>query len=399
MGKIESKKEKIIKESINCDIKAQIQCPICNKILNGAITYDQLNNHLRQCNYLSKKNLIKNNNDDINIISHRNLNHKNYEDMIDKRYINKNKINMKNNNISSSEPSRKCKKSLNSSGKSNVDSINDVQLVIDYNNTKNHDLYEEKLKNEGKKSEIYDKYSQLRRFLLNKKNLMNFDMNIECKSNKELFNAIKNCNIYYNTKFILHKNINSNSTKAGKIKKPKVLSLNLAINKFIDIMIKNDIFRIIDNTFFFSFNSKQVDYEMIGVILSALFIYPEIKLRYYIPLILCKILINQRVDLSDIKYINNELYNKLYNLTKDKNINDKDLVYFYEGNELLIDGKNIKVNNSNVYDYIEKIINYEMRKHKDEIKIIKTNLFQLIPKKYIFSFNGEELYRIINRTL
>ena len=193
--------------------------------------------------------------------------------------------------------------------------------------------------------------------------------------------------------------MNSNSTKTGKIKKPKVLSLNLAINKFIDIMIKNDIFRIIDNTFFFSFNSKQVDYEMIGVILSALFIYPEIKLRYYIPLILCKILINQRVDLSDIKYINNELYNKLYNLTKDKNINDKDLVYFYEGNELLIDGKNIKVNNSNVYDYIEKIINYEMRKHKDEIKIIKTNLFQLIPKKYIFSFNGEELYRIINRTL
>ena len=66
---------------------------------------------------------------------------------------------------------------------------------------------------------------------------------------------------------------------------------------------------------------------------------------------------------------------------------------------LLIDGKNIKVNNSNVYDYIDKIINYEMRKHKNEINIIKTNLFQLIPKKLIFSFNGEELYRIINRTL
>ena len=52
-----------------------------------------------------------------------------------------------------------------------------------------------------------------------------------------------------------------------------------------------------------------------------------------------------------------------------------------------------------LYDYIDKIINYEMRKHKNEINIIKTNLFQLIPKKLIFSFNGEELYRIINRTL
>ena len=86
-------------------------------------------------------------------------------------------------------------------------------------------------------------------------------------------------------------------------------------------------------------------------------------------------------------------------MSKDKNINEKGLVYFYEGNELLIDGKNIKVNNNNVYDYIEKIINYENGKNKEKNKIIKTNLFNLIPKKYIFSFNGEELYRIVNRNL
>ena len=247
MGKIESKKEKIIKESINCNLKAQIQCPICNKILNGAITYDQLNNHLRQCNYLSKKNLIDNDNNNIKEKSYRKLELKNFNDMMDKRYINNVKIGYNSNNLNS-EPTRTHKKSLNYSGKSEIETNNDFQLVIDYNNTKNHDLYEEKLKNEGKKVEMYDKYSQLRRFLLNKKNLMNFDMNIECKSNKDLFNALKTCNIYYNTKFILYKNLNSNSSKNGKLKKPKVLSLNLAINKFIEIMLKNNIFRIIDNT-------------------------------------------------------------------------------------------------------------------------------------------------------
>jgi hypothetical protein len=401
MGKIESKEEKIIKENINCNIRAQIQCPICNKILNGAITYGQLNNHLRQCNFLTKKNLIQNDNNIGDNKTHRSFGIKNYEDMLDKKYINDGKSKPKSISLSgliNSEPSRKQKKSMNSTDKSNVDTFNDFQLVIDYNNTKNHDLYEEKLKNEGKKTEIYDKYSQLRKYLLSKKNLMNFDMNIECGSNKELFNALKNCNIYYNTKFILLKN-DSNSPKSGKNKKPKVLNLNSAINKFIDKMLKNNIFFVIDNNLFFSFNTQEVDYEMIGVILSVLFIYPEIKLRYCVPLILCKILVNQRIELNDIKNINKELYNKLYDLTKDKNINNKNLVYFYDGNELLIDGKNIKVNNSNVYDYIDKIINYEMRKHKNEINIIKTNLFQLIPKKLIFSFNGEELYRIINRTL
>ena len=389
MGKVESKERKNLKASLNCNVKDQIQCPICNKILNGRITYNQLNIHLKICDNNIHSKLNKN----IKESSHKNLGAKNYEDMLDQKYINEIKVDLKMNNLNYSEPRRKHKKSsINSSG--DMGTINDFQLVIDYNNTKNHDLYEEKLKNEGKKVELYDKYSELRKFLIDKKNLMNFDIDIECKNYKELFNALKNCNIYYNTKFILSK-----IPKDGKIKERKILTLNLAVNKYIDIMIKNNIFYIKDNTLFFRFNSNQVDYEMVGILLSILFIYPEIKLRYFIPLILFKLLVNQRLDLNDIKNINNELYNKLFDLSKDKNIEKKGLVYFYEGNELLIDGKNIKVNDNNVYDYIEKIINYEMRKHKDEIKIIKNNLFNLIPKKYIFYFNGEELFRILNRNL
>jgi hypothetical protein len=314
--------------------------------------------------------------------------------MLDNKYLNNHRKSYLDNNLNSSAPRGQHKKSINSSGEQGT--FNEFQLVIDYNNTKNHDLYEEKIKNEGNKAELYDKYSEMRKFLISKKNLMNFDINIECKNNKELFSAIKNCNIYYNTKFILLKSI---SKKTGKIKKPKVYNLNLAINKYIDIMIKNNIFYIKDNTLFFRFNSNQVDYEMVGILLSILFIYPEIKLRYFIPLILFKLLVNQRLDLNDIKNINNDLYNKLFDLSKDKNINNKGLVYFYEGNELLIDGKNIKVNQKNVYDYIEKIVNYEIRKYKEEINIIKQNLFNLVPKKYILFFNEEELFRIINRTL
>ena len=93
--------------------------------------------------------------------------------------------------------------------------------------------------------------------------------------------------------------------------------------------------------------------------------------RYKLPLILCKLLVNQRLELNDIQFVNNKIYNNLRDLSKDKNINSKGLVYFYEGNELLIDGKNIKVNSENVCDYIEKLINYEIRKYKNEINVLK----------------------------
>ena len=396
MGKIESKEAKNLKASLNCNVKEQIECPICNKVLKGKITFNQLNIHLRQCDYMQQSKLKNKNLSEREFKgkSHKNLGLNNFQNMLDNKYLNNHRKSYLDNNLNSSAPRGQHKKSINSSGEQG--DINEFQLVIDYNNTKNHDLYEEKIKNEGNKAELYDKYSEMRKFLNNKKKLMNYNVNIECKNKKELFTAIKNCNIYNNTKFILLKSI---SKKTGIIKKPQVYNLNLAINKYIDIMIKNNIFFVKENTFYFPFNSQLVDFEMIGIVLSALFIYPEIKMKYCLPLILCKILVNQRLDLRDIKNANDELYNKLFDLTRDKNIKEKGLVYFYEGNELLIDGKNVKVDEKNVYDYIEKLINYEIRKYKDNIIIIKKNLFNLIPKKYIFVFNGEELYRIINRTL
>ena len=393
MGKIESK------TNINCKIKSDIICPLCNQILKGNTTYNQLNTHLKECECNLKGIQSDRTAENVNVkrrpnLSEKNIQNKKFKEMLDENYLNNVRMQSKKEDLINSEPHRTThKKSINSSDISNGNTLNDFQLVIDYNNTKNPDLYEEKLKNDGKKEQIMDKYSQMRRFLMGKKNLMNYDLNIECKNYKEIFYAIKNCNIYYNTKFILLKNENSNS------KKPKILHLNNVLNKYFENMIKNKNYNIINDTLFFSFDNKKVDYEMIGIALSILFIYPEIKLKYKFSLILCKLLVNQRLELNDIKFVNNELYNSLDNLSKDKNISNRGLVYFYEGNELLIDGKNIKVDSKNVCDYIEKLINYEMRKYKNEINIIKTNLFQFIPKKYVFYFNGEEIYRIINRAL
>ena len=398
MGKIQSKTK------INCKIKSDIICPICNKIINGDTTYNQLNNHLKECDhahYLRDNQSARQiNYPKIQNQSDKVLTNKKFQEMMDDNYINNERIRSKKDDLINSEPHRAThKKSINSSGRSEDNTINDFQLVIDYNNTKNPDLYEEKLKNDGKKEQIIDKYSQMRRFLMSKKNLMNFDLNIECRNYKEIFISLKKCNIYYNTKFILLKNTNNNSPTSDSSNKSKILNLGTVLNKFFDFMIKNKIFFVIKDTLYFSFTNKKVDYEMIGIIISILFIYQDIKLKYNLPLIICKLIVNQRLDLNDIKFINNEFYNDLYNLSVDKNVGSRGLVYFYDGNELLIDGKNIKVNNKNILDYIEKLINCEIRKYKNEINVLKTNLFQFIPKKYVFYFTGEDIYRIINRRL
>jgi hypothetical protein len=388
MGKVESKSEIKNNKGINSKIQTDIICPLCNRVIKGNTTFNQLNTHLKSCEFHSKgnhserieiPNVIQN-----KIKSNIDLPNPQIDEMLDKNYVEGIKIQRKNSALINSEPHRTRKNSLNSSDKSNG---NDFQLVIDYNNTKNPDLYEEKLINEGKKEQVIDKYTQLRIFLMNKKNLMNFDLNVECKNYKEIFYAIKNCNIYYNTKFIF----------SPASKKPKILTLNIVLDKYFELMAKNHNFTVYNDNVFFSFGSSKVDYEMLGIILSILFIYPEIKLKYKLPLILFKLLVNQRLELNDIKFTETNLYNNLYILSKDKNINSKGLVYVYEGNELLIDGKNIKVNNKNISDYIEKLVNYHFRRYKNNINVIKSNLFQFIPKKYIFYFSGEELYRIINR--
>ena len=172
MGKIESKPDIKIKKIMSCQIKANIMCPICNQILKGSTTYDQLNNHLKECELqirgaqserLGKK--IKQNNN-------KNKTGNIFKEMIDDNYLNNVRMQSKKDDLINSEPHRGTHKKSINSDISDGNTINDFQLVIDYNNTKNPDLYEEKLKNDGKKEQIIDKYSQLRRFVITKKNLM-----------------------------------------------------------------------------------------------------------------------------------------------------------------------------------------------------------------------------------
>ena len=138
---------------------------------------------------------------------------------------------------------------------------------------------------------------------------------------------------------------------------------------------------------------------MIGVILAVLIIYPQIKIKYKFPLLIFKMIINERLYLDDIKYENKKLYNELYQLTKCEDFSKLNLFYKYEGNDLILGGEHIQVNEVNRYDYIEKVVNYEMKKYKNNLNAIKNIIYQFVPKKYIFSFNAEQFEQIINKII
>lgn len=359
MGKIES-----TRTSIFSYIKNDIICPLCGYKFSKKTSFLDLNFHLNYCGaekiFHIKTNMALN---------------KILEKKEDTNEYNKWK-----------SESKKIKKNIS---ENDSDMINDLQLVIDYN--EEEDIYEEHLKKERKYSDAQEKYVELRKFLSRKKSLMDFSMIIECKSFSQMFKSLKEINIYYNIIYVYNKKNNEK----------KNYSLNFVINKYIREMIKLNIFEEInnENILSFSFNNTKVDFEMIGVILSILIIYPEIKIRHKIPLILFKLLINQKISLNDVKYSNKNLYGDLSKLTVNKDISQLNLFYTYDGNELILGGAHIKINSFNVFDYVEKVVNYEMNKYKKQINIIKNVINQFIPKKYLFSFNAEQLEQIINKNL
>ena len=362
MGKIESNRTSIFSQ-----IHSEIQCPLCGKQFSEKTSFIELNFHLYYCDK-EKKIISKSNNCLNNDIQNES------REIMPYKYNSETKRTkeIKENDL-------------------NIDNItgNEFQLVIDYN--ENEDIYEEELKNKRKNSDEKEIYIELRNFLNKKKSQMNYNMTIECNSFSQIYKTLKEINIYYDIKIIYDKKNNEK----------RIYSLDYILNKYIKTMIKLNIFEIKneENILSFSFDNKKIDFEMIGIIFAILIIYPEIKLKNKFPLIIFKMLINQRITLNDIKYENKQLYHNLFELSKYKDIPQLNLNYTYEGNELILGGTNIKISSINVYDYIEKVVNYEMNKYTKKINIIKNIIFQFIPKKYIFSFNAEQIEQIINKNL
>ena len=374
MGASASKNHKKIAKLLLSTINREVRCPFCGSLFAEILTFNELNSHLSECGKTSKNSLQSTKSDDDNI-------QKKYTSDINLKKVNSDPI-IENGKLElgSTEEVR------------NTNTLNDdFQLVIDYNNDdgkNNNDIYEEKLKQKGDKEEIIEKYLKLRNFILNKKSLMNYKIEINAQNYNELFQQIKNINLYCNAEFIIKYNSGTKKVKLESI-----------INKYLESKIKSNHFEIINKTnlLSFSFDNNDIDFEMLGIIISILIINPTLTIKFILPLVLFKSIVSEKLTLKDIKYENKELYEKLNNLLCNEKVAELNLNYTCEGNELIIGGSKTKVTLKNVNDYVDKLVNYQMKKNKNKINTIKNSLFQSVPKHFVLLFNAEELEKITNK--
>ena len=213
---------------------------------------------------------------------------------------------------------------------------------------------------------------------------MNQSITINGPNIKKLLYKIKECNLYLNSTFINDSNNNK-------------YTLNEMVMNYFEYMIEKNKIHVINGKSLSIPLKNKIDCELLGYILAILLIYKECKIKYKLPQLLCKLLINEKISLNDIQYENIELYDKLIKIKKEDDLSELDIHFIYDGEDLITNGSTIKVDENNIDDYFNKMIEYEIIKYKKEINHMQDSVFQFVPKNYILNFTGEELYQILNK--
>ena len=371
MGKIESKQLHFHKQKLTTksQIKKEFICPICKRKFTGHMTYSQLNQHLFRCGNITSKydletpaNSQRDNFKVNHIGSTKNSDQQIYSETFripnhiilnNKKYLNQNNRNHNKNRLKLNEDY----------------SINNI---IDTG---------------GGNLSFSDRYDNLIKYMTYKKLYMNQFLKITGANLDELFDKIKTCNLYLNLSFIIKNDAINN------------YSLNDILNQYFEKNIELNKFSVINGKSIAISFDKDIDFEILGFILAILVIYPDYKIKYKIPQLFGKLLIDEKLTLNDFQYENGKLYESLVKLKNDENLSELDIRYVCDEIELVENGKNIQVDENNVNDYIEKAILNEINKYKKKIEQIKIAFFQFIPKKLFKQFNGEEIYQIFNRMI
>ena len=374
MGTSESRNKKLGNQlSISSRIKEEFNCPLCNKKFTENMTFIQLNQHLKRCGNIH-------NNSSKNARSFR---------RIDLSFDNdRNKKIQSNNNIIKTPIRRYGSIILEEISKNKkLDFIfseeKSLEKIISINDKKKRG--NNKVKIIGT---FEERINQMSEYLNLKKSQYKAEFIIKGENVFQLLEQLKNISIYQKIVLIL-------KTKENE----KKLNLNDLIFQYFDLMIKSKYIEIINGkTIALSFRNK-IDYELLGYILAILLIYPDIKINYKLPKLICKILINEKLSLNDIQYENESFYDYILKLKNKNDFSKLDLYFNYEGYDLVPNGNEIKVDEYNFEEYIDKMIEYETNKYIKKINIIRDSVFRYIPKSYIMNFKGDELYQIFNRLI
>ena len=156
---------------------------------------------------------------------------------------------------------------------------------------------------------------------------------------------------------------------------------------------------------FLSENSINMEYFTFIGKLIAKALLENITLNLCFNKLIYKILLDEKITVDDLVFIDLELYRSFQNLKEMKPDVMKDLFLFYSvvmkdtnGKlhtfELIPNGNNVSVTDSN--DYIQKRIDFITAIIYPFVEKIKMGLFSVLPKKEILEFTSNEFELILN---
>lgn len=267
----------------------------------------------------------------------------------------------------------------------------DFQLAIDYGPNNEHFgdyFYEEDSDSEEDKENQNSKNIE---YNINMKAIQNYITNN--KTDKSLL--VKS--IYSINEENLFGNFTFMDTKGNIVPEATLFKF------YIDQMVDKGYITILKNkTIAITKDIPKEQATLLGSILTKTLI-DNININIKISLLLLKQIFGFNLWLDDIKEVEPKLFNLLSEYQKRKDF--EGLCFIIEiidekGNkredELLFNGKDIKVNKENLNDYIQKRINYEFKAYNSAIIEITQALFEHIPKKLFIKFSPEELQKMFN---
>ncbi|ORX83736.1 HECT-domain-containing protein [Anaeromyces robustus] len=108
----------------------------------------------------------------------------------------------------------------------------------------------------------------------------------------------------------------------------------------------------------------------------------------YFNILLCKKILNKKLEFSDLKYIDSQMFENLNNLKNNDGAENLSLTFAmdiensfgeHKTIELKPNGENIDVNDSNKNEYIELVAKHKLNNTNEQIDYLKQGFYEIIP--------------------
>ncbi|WUR04452.1 E3 ubiquitin-protein ligase NEDD4-like [Vairimorpha necatrix] len=144
-------------------------------------------------------------------------------------------------------------------------------------------------------------------------------------------------------------------------------------------------------------NERRLKFQALGTILGLLIQHRATSNFFFAPLIF-KILLEEEITMIDLKKVDPKYFNDLLRSQSDEDTRNSCDMRFEtdEREDLIPNGQNIKVDETNIEDYVFRYLRYKyVTSIENECNWIKKKLYKVIPRKILKTLSASALEEMI----